>query len=281
MLLALIKRDSGREALRLAAKSAGHIGSDEEKAKVLVDIAGRYKGDREVGRSLLSSAGTIGSDEERRHVLSAVLTNGGSDREIPGKRCAWRRASVRTKRRPRSSSKLRRASRMETWRAAHSLMPREALVRTSSATTSCRRFSSGPDFPTTLAAVATCAKAIGSDEEKAGVLAEMATGSPQSPVARAAFFEAVNTIGSDDERKRVLLVAARHAGNGTETTIEVAKSAKAIGSDDQQGGGARGIGGIELSGRTAARRFLHRRGQHRLRATNAAKCRRPCLPGAA
>ncbi len=164
VLLELIKRDPSREALRLAAKSAGHIGSDEEKAKVLVDIAGRYKGDREVGRSLLNSAGTIGSDEERRQVLSAVLTGGGSDREIPAELLRLtagigsdeEKAGVLIQAAPRfvDGDPARRAF----FEAAGSIGSDEERHKVLSAALKRTGLSDAA-----LAAVATCAKIIGSD----------------------------------------------------------------------------------------------------------------------
>ena len=236
VLCDLADRDlASRESLKLAAKTANHIGSDEEKAKVLVKVAERYKGDREIGRAVLASASTIGSDEERHRVLSAVLAAGGADRETLQETL---RTGAGIGSDEEKATLLTQAAphyleddftRRAFFEAAGTIGSDEERRKVLSALL---RRSGLTDA--TLADLARCAKSIGSDEEKAGVLVEMAGANLQNPAVRTAFFDAVNSIGSDEERKKVLVAVAHHAGNSAEILSAIAQSAKRIGSDDEK-----------------------------------------------
>ena len=83
--------------------------------------------------------------------------------------------------------------------------------------------------------VARGAASIGSDHERANVLAAaLEHGAPSEAAARSSFFRALDGIGSDHERRRVLEDLARRDVLGTEMLRALLASASRIGSDHEK-----------------------------------------------
>jgi len=107
--------------------------------------------------------------------------------------------------------------------------------------------------------VAKSAKPIGSDEDKAAVLAELAGSSFQDERLRDAFFAAVDSIGSDDERGKVLSAVLTRRGVSKEVIIRAIESAAKVGSDEVKArvlGQAIGASLVDPQVRTAFQRAL-------------------------
>jgi hypothetical protein len=73
VLLAMLRGKSNAETLKLTLKSALGIGSDYEKARVLLQVAAIGKDDKTVREALVEAARNIHSDYERGRVLSAAF----------------------------------------------------------------------------------------------------------------------------------------------------------------------------------------------------------------
>jgi hypothetical protein len=74
VLSALLKKETGKETLLFALKSASAISSDYEKAQLLLKVARSNPTDDDTVRNaLIQAARTIGSEYERGRVLSAVI----------------------------------------------------------------------------------------------------------------------------------------------------------------------------------------------------------------
>jgi len=80
--------------------------------------------------------------------------------------------------------------------------------------------------------VARSAKHMGSDDEKAAVLNEIAASHATNGQLRDEFFAAVDSIGSDEEHGKVLSSVLRTHNVGKETVIRVIESAGRISSDE-------------------------------------------------
>jgi hypothetical protein len=107
--------------------------------------------------------------------------------------------------------------------------------------------------------VAKSAKPIGSDEDKAAVLADLAGSSFQDERLRDAFFAAVDSIGSDDERGKVLSAVLTRRGVSKEVIIRAIESAAKVGSDEVKArvlGQAIGASLVDPQVRTAFQRAL-------------------------
>jgi hypothetical protein len=155
------------DELRRVARTAAQIGSDHEKAEVLLAVAG-------APAAVAATAETIGSDHERARVLTALLER---------------------------TSLADAATRTAFFRAAdgigsdheHANVLRALVARDDVAESAARQLLGS-------------AARIGSDHEKASVLLAVSTHAEwlRTPAVRAAFDSAVRSIGSDVEYRRVM-----------------------------------------------------------------------------
>jgi len=227
-----IRGDPGADTLALAAKLAGEIGSDGDKAAVLSAIAGRGL-TQAVRRPWFRAVQTIGSDGDKRQALSTVLAGlGAGDRDtlIEILRAAETIGSDGDK-----ANVLVEAARLDMgaegaqrafFSAANTIGSdgdRKAVL------TSVLRMSNRSTSLVT--GVAQSAKEMGSDGDKAAVLSRASEFDMNDPAARASFFEAVNTIGSDGDRAAVLSSVLKNPKLAPETAAAAIDSAKGMGSD--------------------------------------------------
>jgi hypothetical protein len=77
-LLSIVHRAGASPEIQAdAVKSAGKIGSDEDKAAVLASLAGSDLQDERVRDAFFTATDSIGSDDERARILSALLSKPG------------------------------------------------------------------------------------------------------------------------------------------------------------------------------------------------------------
>lgn len=191
-------KDSLREAI---FQVAGTIGSDEEHRRVLSELLRRDPGSRETLRLAAKSAGHIGSDEEKAGILVEIAERYKGDREIG-------RVLV--------SSASGIGSDQERHRVLSAVLA-----------------DAGADREIPIEALRSAA-AIGSDEEKAALLIEAAPHYADGDAGRRAFFDAAGSIGSDRERRNVLCALLKQPGLSDATLAAVARTATAIGSDEEK-----------------------------------------------
>jgi len=191
-------KDKLREAI---FEVAGTIGSDEEHRRVLCEFVKRDPAGRETLRLAAKSAGRIGSDEEKTAVLVAIAGQYKGDHEIGRALLSSARSIGSDEERHHALSAVLAAS--------------------------------GTDREIYLQALLAAA-AIGSDEEKAALLIEAAARYEDGQAIRRAFFAATGNIGSDEQRRQVLSALLARPGLTAATLAEIAVSAKAIGSDEEK-----------------------------------------------
>jgi len=162
---------------RVAHTATDLLGSDHEKAVVLLDVVERRGDDRAVADEVVRGAATIGSDHERANVLAAVLDRSAAT--------------------PVGAEFFRAldavGSDHERRRVLEALATRDSL---------------GAE---TVRALLASAARIGSDHEKAAVLLAIASRPERLRDAgsRAAFDAALKSLGSDAEYRRVAGVLTR------------------------------------------------------------------------
>lgn len=191
---------AGDDLVQIARTATG-IASDGEKARVLLDVLARGRGDAPVALAVVEVARTIASDGDKRRVLVAVA----EDRGLP--------STVLT----RVADVARElASDGEHAKVLLTILPsaREETVRV---------------------AVLRSATTIASDGERANVL--MAAVTPSlfaTDAGRTAYFSTVDGIASDGERRRVLVAVVRMGDPSPATLAAVARSASHIASDSEK-----------------------------------------------
>lgn len=219
-----------REAMRLTRK----IGSDGEKASLLIGVAPHYQ-NAAARESYFDTVDSISSDGERRRALNAVLDRYGPDPETLA--LALRSARHINSDGEKAAVLVRAAAfrltgeapRAGFFRAADSISSSGEQHRVLSAVLKMN----GADKDVLTRALRT-ASGIASDGEKAAVLSEAAGSYTDDPLVRRAFFDALATINSDGERHRALAALIRGADWSVDTRREAAHSAARMSSDGEK-----------------------------------------------
>jgi hypothetical protein len=112
-------------------------------------------------------------------------------------------------------------------------MPRAGSARTKSGAKVLLALLKRPGLgDATMAETARCAESIGSDEEKARVLAAFPAPSLQGIQLTPVFFKTLDSIGSDEERARVLSALLKQRGLTNAAVLRAIVSAGKISSDE-------------------------------------------------
>ena len=225
-----LKSEDLHESMRRARK----IGSDGEKANLLIEVAPHFQTDA-TRESYFEAVDSVSSDGEHRRVLNAVLERYGPDRDTlalalrSGKRISsdGEKASVLVR-----AADFRLADqnvRSNYFRSADSLSSdgehRRVLVSV------LKKNSADRDI---VVRALRSASDIGSDGEKAAVLVVAAAEYVEDAGVRRAFFDAAATLSSDGERSRVLLALLRSPSAGKDSLIEIVRSAEKMSSDGEK-----------------------------------------------
>ncbi len=225
-----LKAEHLRESMRLARK----IGSDGEKATLLITVAPHYHMDS-AREAYFDAIDSISSDGEHRRVLNAVLDRYGPDHEVLA-------STLRSAKRISSDGEKAsvlvhvadfrladQAVRLNYFRSADSLSSdgehRRVLVSV------LKKNSADRDI---VVRALRSASDIGSDGEKAAVLVTAAADYAEDPGVRRAFFDAAATLSSDGERSRVLMTLLHSSSAGKESVIEIIRSAEKMSSDGEK-----------------------------------------------
>jgi hypothetical protein len=239
------------------AMSARKISSDHKKAEFLLENAHRFAADQ-LRASYFQAVDSIGSDYDRRRVLigmleadgrspetasrvgqSAKLMNSDHDKAevliaIPSSTgetgCALLKAARTIQSDHDKARVLRDSGYLESSECAAAFFAVVSLIQSDNDRSSVLRdMLTRPGLgPSTYGSVASAAKAMSSDNDKANVLTLLS-----KYYAGAPFFEAVNTMSSDNDRKRVLKSLIERAPDKT-VLLEIIHSASGISSDNDK-----------------------------------------------
>jgi beta-lactamase regulating signal transducer with metallopeptidase domain len=239
------------------AMSARKISSDHEKAEFLLASAHRFAADH-LRASYFHAVDSISSDYDRRRVLIAMLEADGRSPEtasrvgqsaklmssdhdkaevliaIPllsgGTGCALLKAARTIQSDHDKARVLRDSGYLESSECAGAFFAVVSLIQSDNDRSSVLRdMLDRPGLgPSTYASVASAAKAMSSDNDKANVLILLSKYYAGTP-----FFDAVNTIRSDNDRKRVLKGLIERTPDKT-VLLDVIHSASGISSDNDK-----------------------------------------------
>lgn len=219
------------EQMNEAAKLIRGISSDGDKARVLIDVDGRYF-TSELRPHLFEAVESISSDGDKRRVLSDIVKKdaGSSDTLLCAARVAKHISSDGDK-----AEVLMEMANSYGENGGLGMAYFEAVKSISSdgdhARVLSKLLAAHGDDRDTLARVLGSAQKISSDGDKARVLKEAVSRYRDDDLIRKAFIDAANSISSDGDHKQVLLELVHKQGIGTSTTGGIAKSAQRISSD--------------------------------------------------
>jgi len=200
VLSAVLKKNSDRDTLVRALRSASGINSDGEKCAVLIEAAQVYVDDPIVRRAFFDTAGTVSSDGERQHALSALL-----------KRADW------------SADTLREVAKS----ASHMSSDGEkAAVLVGLADAAAKDLS-------VAEALVAAANTISSDGEHSKVLMAVLNAGTLKADAVVLIIHSAEKISSDGEKARVLARAAQRYSSDTQVLVALRGAAKTIQSDGE------------------------------------------------
>src|SRR5579884_703971 len=213
---------------RDAMRAARRIGSDGDKAQLLIDVADQYLRD-DLREAWFNAASSIGSDGDRRRVLGEAVRQDRSGETLA---LAARSAGGIGSDGDKSALLVEIAhdfkpQARQAWFHAASTIGSDgdrlnalrALLRSSNTQ------------PDTMVDLLHCAAGIGSDGDKAALLRDAAAYPLTDPAVQHAFFTAANTMGSDGDRASVLSALLTGPSRDAGVLAGIADSARHIGSD--------------------------------------------------
>jgi hypothetical protein len=217
------------EELRDVMRSARTIGSDGDKAALLIEVSRSYL-KPDLRQSWFTTLSGIGSDGDKRHALEhAIKSDPSVDTLALTANVAGRIGSDGDKAAVLSAIASRGI-------ADGVRRPWFRTLETIGSDGDKRQVLSGVlavlgGDQDTLLEILRIAETIGSDGDKAAVLNAAARADLRTDTLQRAFFFAVDTIGSDGDRKAVLTSVLRTSNPSPSLVVGVAQSAKRIGSD--------------------------------------------------